>query len=221
MPGEKCFCQKKMYRFDREKKQKPTETSEPQSKCRKLSERGGSGCCVVSEGWPKAYKCLFRQFQLKTDENGAHAQEQEVNCSLQRTRVNVDCGRPCVVYLLWRNAEEEQQQQRKRKRTKKETQKNKTIGFSLFGNKIHHSESCNSNLDFLIITKNSGGLAAMLQVWKEGSFDKPWAPTMGDLDLCDRGKTVAHSRRVTAEQWLWWWDWEEFSLVQGSYRYTV
>jgi hypothetical protein len=45
--GENYFCQKKMYRFDREKKQKPTETSEPQSKCRKLSERGDLGVMLL------------------------------------------------------------------------------------------------------------------------------------------------------------------------------
>ena len=43
IPAEKCFYLKKMYRFDREKTQKPTETFEPQSKCIELSEKGDFG----------------------------------------------------------------------------------------------------------------------------------------------------------------------------------
>ena len=36
-----------MYRFDREKMQKPTETSEPQSKCTDMSERGNLGVMLL------------------------------------------------------------------------------------------------------------------------------------------------------------------------------
>ena len=45
--AEKYFCPPKMYRFDREKTQKPTETSEHQSKCRKLSEMGDLGLILL------------------------------------------------------------------------------------------------------------------------------------------------------------------------------
>ena len=47
VPAEKCFCCKKMYRFDREKTQKPTETSEPQSKGTELSQRGDLGVMLL------------------------------------------------------------------------------------------------------------------------------------------------------------------------------
>ena len=47
VPAEKCVCPKKMYRFDREKTQKPTETSEPQSKCTELSELGDLGVMLL------------------------------------------------------------------------------------------------------------------------------------------------------------------------------
>ena len=47
VPAEKCFCSKKMYRFDREKTQKPTESSEPPSKCTQLLERGNWGVMLL------------------------------------------------------------------------------------------------------------------------------------------------------------------------------
>ena len=69
----------------------------------------------------------------ETEENGAHAQEQEANCSLQRKirkrSTNVDCGR--WTYSV--PSTEHGKKERKKERTQK-------VGFSLFEKKMNHSE---------------------------------------------------------------------------------
>ena len=80
------------------------------------------------------------------EENGAHAQEREANCGLQHVKIrkrstNVDCGRRtyCRVWNTGRRKKLDFHYSEKK---------------SSFGNLY-------SNVDFLIITTNSGGLAAM------------------------------------------------------------
>ena len=81
----------------------------------------------------------------EAEENGAHAQGRQANCSLQCMRcstksenaVNVDCSRMLIAADGHTVLSTEHKKERKKKKEKK-----KKVGFSLFGNKIHHSEIC-------------------------------------------------------------------------------
>ena len=87
----------------------------------------------------------------EAEENGAHAQERKANCSLQHAKItkrstNVDCGR--WTYCQLRNTGG--------------ADIFKKLDFHYSEKKNHYSEICIlMNVDFLIITKNLGGLAAM------------------------------------------------------------
>ena len=81
----------------------------------------------------------------EAEENGAHAQQREANCSLQ-SKIS-ECGllQVDIRYRLWNIGKKE----KKKKLDFRYSEKNKPFRNSY------------SNLDFLIITTNLGGLAAM------------------------------------------------------------
>ena len=85
----------------------------------------------------------------EAEENGAHAPEREANCRLQHaksentTRMLIAAGRHTVVYGTGGN------------------KTNKQNRIFIIQNKNSSFGNLYSNVDFLIITKNSGGLAAM------------------------------------------------------------
>ena len=86
----------------------------------------------------------------EAEENGTHAQGREVNCSLQRMRCSTN-QRTRTNFVVAGG----------RLRNTGGGEEKKKVRFSLFGNKIDHSEIRILIYISKIITKNSGGLAAM------------------------------------------------------------
>ena len=90
----------------------------------------------------------------EAEENGTHTHEvREENCSLQRMRCSTQSE--CTRMLIAAGG-------RTMSSTEHREKKKKKVGFPLFENTNSSFGNSFSNLDFLITTKNSGGLAAMI-----------------------------------------------------------